>query len=590
MSTTIDIENAKQIRASMEVYCGISAENTAASETISNITAISPGTIALQDTNATNALKKSDWEAVRLADLSGGGFPLDEGVVFPVASHTADSSAKYGVQGSPGGSFKLDVVTTSKSISVTCDGEGGVDAIYNGQHHLYTMQNQFAVPVPQGTTVELQFLNTSVDKRIVVYTIVPGVVLSFTLDNLASVVLDLAGNLSKVEPSFEVSSIEINAFYPDDIADVVSAVGEDAPLWYYAGYDGDYCETRNFYLSDKATQKNKVITLKGVDASHLLEEKELSAKALQAGATTGYGLYQVYTWMRSIITSAGIKLRNSQAMANPGGSKPNGGEWVIAPEQSAQKLLASIMLELRDGKTTYWPTYVDAGIPTLYCKMVSADGTYKSPYQLRVWDIYEEDCGDVVRDVEKNINIIRSSDDTMPIIAKYDWTGLIEDPIAESKNQKVGGYYAQEFSEYYAKLVVTNASKVYAETANCIKWVAKNVLSRVYGYGLALLPVLDFDAYVGSRPGVTISITPSFIGMFRNMAGSGYLSRMWTRFTDSNITGSFTFKGDPRMQPRDTFKFHRLDGTVEVATIERIQLTHEGGGTTAEVHYRLGVM
>ena len=44
------------------------------------------------------------------------------------------------------------------------------------------------------------------------------------------------------------------------------------------------------------------------------------------------------------------------------------------------------------------------------------------------------------------------------------------------------------------------------------------------------------------------------------------------------------------MQPRDTFKFHRLDGTVEVATIERIQLTHEGGGTTAEVHYRLGVM
>ena len=58
----------------------------------------------------------------------------------------------------------------------------------------------------------------------------------------------------------------------------------------------------------------------------------------------------------------------------------------------------------------------------------------------------------------------------------------------------------------------------------------------------------------------------------------------------SNETGSFTWKGDPRMQPRDVANFHRLDGTVEEITIESITLKHEGGGTTAEIVYRKGVV
>jgi hypothetical protein len=43
------------------------------------------------------------------------------------------------------------------------------------------------------------------------------------------------------------------------------------------------------------------------------------------------------------------------------------------------------------------------------------------------------------------------------------------------------------------------------------------------------------------------------------------------------------------MQPRDVFSFHRLDGSEELCTIETITLTHEGGGTKAEVTYRKGI-
>ena len=57
----------------------------------------------------------------------------------------------------------------------------------------------------------------------------------------------------------------------------------------------------------------------------------------------------------------------------------------------------------------------------------------------------------------------------------------------------------------------------------------------------------------------------------------------------SSITGSFTWKGDPRMQPRDVVNFHRLDGTVEEITLENITIHHEGGGTYAEITYRKGI-
>ena len=44
------------------------------------------------------------------------------------------------------------------------------------------------------------------------------------------------------------------------------------------------------------------------------------------------------------------------------------------------------------------------------------------------------------------------------------------------------------------------------------------------------------------------------------------------------------------MQPRDVARFHRLDGSVEEITLESITITHEGGGTSAEITYRKGVV
>ena len=77
----------------------------------------------------------------------------------------------------------------------------------------------------------------------------------------------------------------------------------------------------------------------------------------------------------------------------------------------------------------------------------------------------------------------------------------------------------------------------------------------------------------------------------------------------SNVVGSFTWKGDPRLQPRDFVELQYQDENIadqdgvllqtengddivvnrtKIITLENITLTHEGGGTVSEITYREG--
>ena len=98
-----------------------------------------------------------------------------------------------------------------------------------------------------------------------------------------------------------------------------------------------------------------------------------------------------------------------------------------------------------------------------------------------------------------------------------------------------------------------------------------------------------------------MKVTPIVYGQIYQ--GSELIFPVWKNlFLRSNIAGQFTFRGDPRMQPRDVFYFVPKEITKDawskltesakasyVCTLENIQITHEGGGTQAEVTYRKGV-
>ena len=572
MSTTIDVENLKAIRKPFDVICGVDMENT----TATNVISYDSGDVGFSDDNEVDALKSSAWEPLRLADLSGGGFPLDDGVVFPSQTHEASGiEGKYGLRGYVGESLEISVTTSASTVSITCEGTGTLTL--NGA--VYPLQDQFVIPVRAGVEETLLFESTDEHARVVVYTIVPGIVLQFKNDAIVSCVLDLAGNLSLTEPSFEVSTIELNAYYPYDISEIISTMPDNTPLWYKAGYPGDYCETRQFYLDGEATMKDRVITLKGTDASSRLEGVTMRSKLVR-------NAYQLYVNFHNTFNRAGITLVDYEEMPSDSSST----YAAIVTEQSAQDLLGDMMVSCHAAPLYYWPTYVDAGIPRLYYKQVSEDGTTRSPYQLRVWDIHEEDCAEVERVVSRKISKIASADHDTPFLVRV--TPLNTSVTVGSKTVAAGEIVEFTYSNGYLwNLVRTNTdgSVIYADQQGQ-KWIANaNGTASLTGNILSLSKISDFDIPTPAQNGIVLYMNPVILGyLVESYAGS--IPTNTGRFFGSNVTGSFTFRGDPRMQPRDTFRFTRLDGTVEVATIERIELTHEGGGTTASVHYRLGVV
>lgn len=572
MSTTIDVENLKAIRKPFDVICGVDMENT----TATNVISYDSGDVGFSDDNEVDALKSSAWEPLRLADLSGGGFPLDDGVIFPSQTHEASVfEGKYGLRGYVGESLEISVTTSASTVSITCEGTGTLTV--NGA--VYPLQDQFVIPVRAGVEETLLFESTDEHARVVVYAIVPGIVLQFKNDAIVSCVLDLAGNLSLTEPSFEVSTIELNAYYPYDISEIISTMPDNTPLWYKSGYPGDYCETRMFYLDGEATMKERVITLKGTDASSRLEGVTMRSKMVR-------NAYQLYVNFHNTFNRAGITLVDYEEMPSDSSST----YAAIVTEQSAQDLLGDMMVSCHAAPLYYWPTYVDAGIPRLYYKQVSEDGTTRSPYQLRVWDIHEEDCAEVERVVSRKISKIASADHDTPFLVRV--TPLNTSVTVGSKTVVAGEIVEFTYSNGYLwNLVRTNTdgSVIYADQQGQ-KWIANaNGTASLTGNVLSLSKISDFDIPTPAQKGIVLYMNPVILGyLVESYAGSIPTNTM--RFFGSNVTGSFTFRGDPRMQPRDTFRFTRLDGTVEVATIERIEMTHEGGGTTASVHYRLGVV
>lgn len=119
-----------------------------------------------------------------------------------------------------------------------------------------------------------------------------------------------------------------------------------------------------------------------------------------------------------------------------------------------------------------------------------------------------------------------------------------------------------------------------------VKKVNKGTV-KVYGYQVT--PTRLAKTQSVKRPGVTEETQVLVYGQLK-AADALVFPNYGCILSASNLTGSFAFKGDPRMQPRDVFTFHRLDGTTELCTIESMTLKHQGGGPSADLTYRKGVV
>ena len=587
----IDTQNAKQIRDPMIISCGIAAESSI------NITCSDFSGFYLMDPNPSAALKSDEWPVRGIADLQGDGFPLDGSRSFYKDMTASEDNGKIGAKTHIGDSGGFTVTSTSTIPALTIYTEGAGTLTANGVE--YELRGVNVIPV-NSTSITLEFASSDPTRRVEVLSVIPGINLTWDNDSLVSVQLNLRSDLSIEQNQWMVSEIEIRAYYPDDISEAVSGISDEVPIWYTAGYPGNMSTERRFYLSEPVTMDRNIITIKGRDASHKLVEHGNAAHILNT--TTGSGRRDLYAKMAYFIEDAGIKLRARESA--PAATSGTTQRTLIFKSNTYDSIIANIMNLAHTG--TYWPTFVDAGIPTL---------TISKP--TKKWDIYEEDCGNVVRTAARNVSKIRSDDDYglhSKITRSTDLKEIVRRRVT------AGARYTQNAGGYYWALNVSNASDVF-RTAESIRWTAVNstMESGEIGYeiddkgeikqvtkktyinecivkGKAAEIEVDAERVVADPPraGITMEASPIAYGQVYGEPASGETAvflypNYRNLFNRSNITGSFLWKGDPRMRPREVFGFHRLDGTEELCTIESINLKHEGGGTTAEIAYRLGV-
>lgn len=288
---------------------------------------------------------------------------------------------------------------------------------------------------------------------------------------------------------------------------------------------------------------------------------------------------------------------------------------------------------------SFWLKYVDAGIPTI---------TWTKP--TAQWTIYEEDCGDIQRHTGRDIVSINAHNSRLVVSSYSDFNLIGSSPHDSVKvgtvdlTKDTGATLSIDVPTSICALVLQDGDVYYnvklvldtlgGPKLNLVKLSQDNIEFGVnaftqnewepwntyltnfwndaltegaveqndtqasfVAYGNAYQITSDATTY--TKAGTGTSVTPNntnwtgFIDAakyddtsvhFRLLPDLGFQSIL----NRSGKTGSFKWKGDPRMQPRDVIEWHNKDGTIGLRTIESINLKHEAGGTIAEITYREG--
>lgn len=683
MPTTIDRENAKQIRRPMDVLITMQVPDDDITLSFSGYTSTSK----VSD----GRLTQPTWPMRRLADLQGDGFALSGSYALYESLTPSATNGKLGVRGHVGQTVNLTVTGSQQMAGLTLLVTGASAVTYNGYSHEVTSGRvSFLVGA---TTAALTLTPASEETRIEISEVQTGADITINNDNLISCVLSLRSDLSVENPTLPESEMNIEAYFDEDVSTAVASIPEDTPIHYQAGYDNNLSFVRNFYVAGQVTWADNVLSIHAVDAVHFLdiEVPPMFIAALYHGEPDDF-----VDTLRRILVNMGMisgATPSSLPYFYQGGANK---EAILVPKDVTMRdILAEVSnvtrfrnipqeyLKRNPSHNNLVVSYVDAGRPDLL--LVDRDAS--------TYNVNEEDCADIKKDIErpireikykrnvitayngvpglfspyydgvqvgtaqilKNNGVFVSLDDyvfccfigeeslkvypdsnfkyeeMVPMYNRHpdgtsSYVTLPELPIGsvfdaseewalltgDTRNGETIDYYNGDVQPILSQVVPWNVR--YPTGSSALHWTS---LTHLWNY-LVSRGVIDRDAsyYDTKLIGYKLNIEEAEVTVSTNVNGgrsvelSGALQGRSFFYKDnevtgeeafptyglqemlkrSNVTGSFTWKGDPRMQPRDIIHLHRLDGTVEDVTIETITLKHEGGGTTAEITYRKGVI
>ena len=596
--TTINAQNALQIREKpMEVYISL---QTGSSAKISNYTP--QGSYKSFD----NTLGDSALSMREIADLAGDGFPLDGShVLFDATETPSSSNGKLGLRGTAGQNLAVTISAAATMTAVTVSTRGTATIAVGGTTYPATGLNVIPINAASATLI---LSPTDPNGRAEIDYIVPGIILTATNDTLTRCTLALRGNLDVIDHSWEESEIEFQMYYPYDISSSFAYVQNEWPITYQAGYDGDLSPERKFYLSDAITMENNIITIRGVDASHLLSERTINESTFTTMRNSVYK--DIYDYFVGNIRWSGITIVREQKWSQPWSGAV---QTVIIPEMTARDLVAGVMnltMNHTRGSNHYGMQFVDAGIPTVE----HGDGTVYG----NIWTIRKSDCGEWQETRERAIAKIKNSNEER----KFNETFTVSNkerilftetpdpyyiPASEIRNitpMKRGEVLDLSYDSFYsiasgninlASITATPSRGFFKALNDSVLRYDRNLGAYVLdhekivsGYPIAITGGVSSFSNPDGLPGQIIEMEPFIYGIITDSNGETVLNYP-SLFKRSTHTIKFTWKGDPRMQPLDYIRLIDDTGPAARSTWFRatnIDLTHEGGGTQAEIEAR----
>lgn len=669
MATTIDIENAKQIRQPMDVVIEMNVPDTSVALTYSGYFTTSK----ISD----GELDETTWPMRELADLQGQGFPLDGSrELYDSGVLPSEANGKIGVRGNVGESVNVTVRGNKTISALTVFATGASSVTYNGT--TYTIVGGQAIIGINGTTANLTFNPAYTDQRVEISEIIAGTVLRATNETIIRCVVSLRSDLSITSPTLPESELNVEIYNDADISQQVANLPEETPITYSAGYPGDMSPTRKFYVSGQVTWADNVLTIHAVDAVHFLDIPMPSV----AWFDNDIEVTEILKFMRRTFSNLGFI--NVQSETLPVAKQPISSQSaVVAKGASFRDVTAELMNlyrfrnvsqnYIKSGSNSFVIDYVDAGIPTF--RFIPSN----SPK----WTIKEEDCAEIQTQVDRGISAMSAT------LHRMRWTGERNDvevgscewvkgsgaflsiddyvtsfriglvnpkitigptyyelvaPLTPKGNAVVYGAapkgvfggarwyegpkvaftgdvpnlstfeegpFGVGEADVYSQVVPWSASFTRSVSPNTqsglwAKYVsdglidsgAKAVQTTLIG-GKLTDEILNVTFSTNSE-GIEEKIEPrQILGQLYFTTEDYSTTGVTAAYPNVGIsaaarrskkTGSFTWKGDPRMQPRDVASLAMRNGTRKTVTLENITLTHERGGLSAEITYREGAI
>lgn len=619
MATILE-ENEKLLRQSLDVIVSLDEIEATGTVSASNI----------KTAYQSKAKVREIDDYIRVMDLCNGGF-LNDGKSMPIDANLPDG--KYGyiasnVANSSGGYTNPPTITVTASEAIPF-----VTIEY--ADHDGNISSRIFQPTWSGSSTKSASISISEwipNDRIYVVRVILGKSWRWGTEDVIKCSAVLRGVDTSLNPELQISEFTAVVYQPEDMSETVATLTNDARITYQSGYQGDMSLVRVFYLSSQLEYIDKKLTIKGQDATKFLGDdfgyQFIGRKEHYEGISKR--LHYIFDPIGISFDVVGTPEDVPIPELEPIETIEDALKYRICatPYVSFRKNVAMAVMLCRNDD--YYLEYVDAGRPTLSC-----EPNYKE------WDLYDDQVGDFKKNVEYKVNRVECQIaktillDAMPQnIQSYSGMAIQKGDLFTTKIETVTTYADISLSTptQHKAYAATRAMEMVGvdpwhgtETTNpwsvviflenvserpgieFVYWDESICTIRItspiepdYTHWFVVncnATIQDTQEYVVELSGLGVGLVIDYlIPEFRYHTLASETEHNYSKEAIERVVNShsnefytFTYRGNPHMQPRDVIHYHVGNEVIDM-TIESLTLEHENGGLKSNVVARKGIL